>query len=187
MPNNPNMPQQGQPGPQGSQGLQGQRTPQVPGIDELKDRAVEGARQVADKAEATIRSRAESRRKDAALTLSTVATTLLQSGGNLRDGQQEIAGEYVERAAKQLERAAQYVERADLGEMVENLEDFARRQPALFVGSAFALGFLGARFLKSSRKNLSGSRSSSRSQFSDREVPTSRSFEGANSRIEGAR
>jgi ElaB/YqjD/DUF883 family membrane-anchored ribosome-binding protein len=217
MPNNPNMPQPGQPGqpgqpaqpgqqgqrPQGNQGLQGQRPqgqpglpgqqglpsqrpPQVPGVDELKDRAVQGAREIADKTEETIRSRVESRRKDAAVTLSTVATTLLKSGGQLRGDQQAMAGEYVERAAKQLERAAQYVERADVGEMVENLEDFARRQPALFVGSAFALGFLGARFLKSSRKNPPGSLSS-RSQFSDREVPTSRSYEGANSPIEGAR
>ena len=167
-------------------GEQERRGSDAPGIEDLKDRAVEGARQVADKTEATIRSRVESRRKDAALTLSTMATTLLQSGGQLRDGQQEMAGEYVERAAKQMERAAQYVERADLGEMVENLEDFARRQPALFVGGAFALGFLGARFLKSSRRNLPSSRTSSRSQFSDREVPTSRSFEGANSQIEGA-
>jgi hypothetical protein len=34
--------------------------------------------------------------------------------------------------------------------MVRNVEDFARRQPALFIGGAFMLGLLGARFLKSS-------------------------------------
>ena len=32
------------------------------------------------------------------------------------------------------------------------MQRFARRQPAVFIGSAFALGLVGARFLKSSRQ-----------------------------------
>ena len=154
--------------------------------EDLKDKAARGAREVAEKTEATVRSRIESRRKDAALTLSTVATTLLQSGSHLRDDQQDMAGEYVERAAKQIERAAQYVERADLGEMVDNLETFARRRPAMFVGAAFALGLLGARFIKSSRRNVPDTRPLGSSPFSDREVPTSRAIEGVSSPVGGA-
>ena len=34
--------------------------------------------------------------------------------------------------------------------MVTQVEQYARRQPAIFLGGAFALGLLGARFLKSS-------------------------------------
>jgi hypothetical protein len=33
--------------------------------------------------------------------------------------------------------------------MTHQVEDFARRQPAAFLGGAFAIGFLAARFLKS--------------------------------------
>ena len=171
---NPSMPPQNPRGPDGSI------------AEDLKDKAARSAREVAEKTEATVRSRIESRRKDAALTLSSVATTLLQSGVNLRDDRQEMAGEYVERAAKQIERAAHYVERADVGEMVDNLETFARRQPALFVGAAFALGLLGARFIKSSRRNITDTRALGSSQFSDREVPTSRAFERVGSPVGGA-
>ncbi|HJU74042.1 MAG TPA: hypothetical protein VJ717_09865 [Gemmatimonadaceae bacterium] len=170
---NPNLPPEDRRGPDG------------PTVEDLKDKAVRGARDVAEKTEATIRSRMEDRRKDAALTLSTVATTLLQSGMHLKD-EQALAGEYVERTARQIERAAQYVERADLGEMVDNLETFARRRPALFVGAAFALGLLGARFIKSSRRNIADSRSLGNTQFSDREVPTSRAIEGVSQPVGGA-
>ena len=41
----------------------------------------------------------------------------------------------------------------DVGELVNEVQRFARRQPALFVGSAFAIGVIGARFLKSSSDN----------------------------------
>ena len=38
----------------------------------------------------------------------------------------------------------------DLTELMDDVNRFARRQPALFVGAAFAAGALAARFLKSS-------------------------------------
>jgi hypothetical protein len=48
---------------------------------------------------------------------------------------------------------------------VSEAEDFARRQPALFLGGAFALGLLGARFLKSSGQQASqGGSSQGRAQ-----------------------
>lgn len=148
---------------------------------DLKDKASRGMQQLADKAETTVRSRIDAGRKEAALTLSSVATTLLQSGLQLKDERQNMAGDYVERAAKSIDRAAHYVERADVGEMVDNLESFARRRPAIFVGAAFALGILGARFIKSSRKNLDGARQPGGARYIDREVPTYRAVEGAGS------
>lgn len=144
------------------------------------------ARQVAERAETTLRSRMESRRKDAALTMTSVASSLMQSGGHLRDQEQSMAGEYVERTAKQIERAAQYVENADLGEMLDNVEDFARRRPTVFIGAAFALGLLGARFLKSSRRKLPEINASGNAPFSDREVPTAPAIESTRPLVEGA-
>lgn len=118
---------------------------------DLGRKATEGARDVATQAQSEARNRVERGKHEAATTLSSVASTLLQSGLQLRDEQQNMAGEYVERAARQIERAATYVQNADLREMVDEVEHFARRRPALFVGSAFAAGLLAARFLKSSR------------------------------------
>jgi len=51
-----------------------------------------------------------------------------------------------------MERVSNYLQRTDVAELVDGVEDFARREPLLFVGGAFALGLLGARFLKSTQR-----------------------------------
>jgi hypothetical protein len=137
---------------------------------DLGRKATEGAREVATQVQSEARNRVELGKQEAATTLSTVASTLLQSGMQLRDDQQNMAGEYVERAARQIERAANYVQNADLRQMVDEVEHFARRRPALFVGSAFAAGLLAARFLKSSRTTQLRSEENTQ-QYMDREVP----------------
>jgi len=143
---------------------------------DLGRKATEGARDVATQAQSQARNRLEQGKQEAATTLSSVASTLLQSGMQLRDGQQGVAGEYVERAARQIERAANYMQNADVRQMVNEVEDFARRRPAVFVGSAFAAGLLAARFLKSSRTNQQRVGDESSMSYMDREVraPVSR-------------
>jgi hypothetical protein len=139
---------------------------------DLGRKATQGAKQVATQAQSHAQSKLERGKADAAITLSSVATSLLNSGIQLRDEQQAMAGEYVERAAKQIERAAHFVQTADLREVVDQVEDFARRRPAVFIGSAFAAGLLAARFLKSSRNEPRRSAGNAPdSNYMDREVP----------------
>jgi len=89
-----------------------------------------------------------------------------------------------------VENWADYVQQTDVRQMADRVESFARREPAIFLGGAFALGLLGARFLKSSRRSdedqwdrsqypmPQGARnrqfSRPRGALSDREVPISR-------------
>ena len=137
-----------------------------------------GSKNLIDKAEEQARARINAKKKDAALTLSSVASTLLSSSTQLKDEQQNMAGEYVEKAAEQIDRLATYIQNADPSEVVDNVERFARRRPAVFIGAAFALGVIGARFLKSSRRrSIDGDRLYSPS-LTDREVPTLRAVEG---------
>lgn len=138
---------------------------------DLGRRATEGARQMATEAQSQAQARIERGKHDAATTLTTVASTLLNSGSRLRDEDQPMAGEYIERAARQIERAANYIESADLREVVHEVEDFARRRPAVFIGTAFAAGLLAARFLKSSRATVEESGTNTPS-YLDREVPS---------------
>lgn len=138
---------------------------------DLGRKATQGAKQVATQAQSQAQSRLERGKADAAITLSSVATSLLNSGIQLRDEQQAMAGEYVERAARQIERAAHFVQTADLREVVDQVEDFARRRPAVFIGSAFAAGLLAARFLKSSRNEPRRSADNADSNYMDREIP----------------
>jgi hypothetical protein len=62
----------------------------------------------------------------------------------------EYSARYVSTAAGKLERVADYFENKDLRTMAGDVENYARRNPAVFLGAAFAMGILAARFLKSS-------------------------------------
>jgi uncharacterized membrane protein YgcG len=68
------------------------------------------------------------------------------------------AAEYGDTLAQQIEKISQYFERSDVRVMVRDVETFARRNPAVFIGGAFAVGLLAARFLKSSNPNPNSSR-----------------------------
>jgi hypothetical protein len=61
-----------------------------------------------------------------------------------------MASTYVDKIAEQTERFAGYLHNNGPREMFTQLERFARRDPTLFLGSAFTLGLVAARFLKSS-------------------------------------
>jgi hypothetical protein len=87
--------------------------------------------------------------------LTTVADTIKQVGENLNTAEEpnkitETAAKYTNTLAEQIENVSGYFERKDVREMVRDVENFARRYPAYFIGGAVALGFLAARFLKSS-------------------------------------
>jgi hypothetical protein len=85
--------------------------------------------------------------------LGSVAQAVRQSTQHLRDNKQDAIANYVEKAADQIDRFSTQIRNRDVGELVNEVQRFARRQPALFVGSAFAIGVIGARFLKSSSDN----------------------------------
>jgi hypothetical protein len=87
--------------------------------------------------------------------LMTVADNIRQLGSNLSGAQANdpltrFAADYSETAAQKLRSAADYFNTHDVETMYRDVEGIARRNPAVFVGGAFAIGFLAARFLKSS-------------------------------------
>jgi len=103
--------------------------------------------QLRDKASSQLSSR-----KDQAVEgLSSLAEAARQTGRQLREKDQTGVATYVETAADQIERFSHAIGNKDLTEIVADVERFARRQPAVFLGVGFGLGLLGARFLKSSR------------------------------------
>lgn len=82
--------------------------------------------------------------------LGTMAQAVRQSTQQLREQHHETVASYVEQAADHIERLSQRLRQKDVGTLLADAQQLARRQPALFVGSAFALGVIVARFLKSS-------------------------------------
>ena len=117
---------------------------------QVTDQVQQQAGQVADRVQAMATGQAESRLDRAADTVKDVAQAMEQVGRQLRTNDQpQIAG-YADMAADRLNGVAQYLRQQDVGQLAGDVQDFARRQPTLFLGGAFLLGFLGARFLKSS-------------------------------------
>lgn len=121
-------------------------------MDDAKGKAHDLASQAQEKVTQQVRAGVNRGTNRAADALGSVAQSLVFSSQQLRDQDQRAIGGYVERAANKVEQLADYVQNTDAGQMADRVENFARREPALFLGGAFALGLLGARFLKSSRR-----------------------------------
>lgn len=117
--------------------------------------AKEGAGQIYDTAAEKTKSTIQEQKSNFASSLSSVADSLKKAGEEMRSADDEIGitnvtAKYGDTLAQQIEQISRYFETKDLREIARDVESFARRNPGVFIGSAFALGFLAARFLKSS-------------------------------------
>jgi hypothetical protein len=93
-----------------------------------------------------------------AQSLGSVADGLRKMGDTLNESEASgsivnLTSRYGGALADQIEDLSGYLEGRDVGTLVRDVEGFARRNPGLFIGAAFAIGMLGARFLKSSKSN----------------------------------
>jgi ElaB/YqjD/DUF883 family membrane-anchored ribosome-binding protein len=118
--------------------------------NEVKHKISEQARTRMQEAREKAGSAIDERKSELAGSMTSVAGAVRQSTDQLRaEGHDRIAG-YAESLAQQFDRAAGYLRDRDPRALREDLESIARRQPALLIGAAFAIGIFAARFLKSS-------------------------------------
>jgi hypothetical protein len=91
-----------------------------------------------------------------------MAEALRRTTEHLRsEDQTRIAG-LTETLARQVDQVATYLRTKDAAAMRQDLENIARRQPAIAIGGALVLGLIGARFLKSSERRNQGEGSGER-------------------------
>lgn len=114
--------------------------------EEIADDAKSKMNQASHQAKSTVSDQKE----QAASQLHGVAQALRQTSDELREQDQGMFASFSNQAADQADRLSGYLQERDMGDLVRDAEDFARRQPELFIGGAFTLGLLAARFLKSS-------------------------------------
>jgi hypothetical protein len=117
---------------------------------------------VASEALGTVKEKAttkiDEQRTHLAQGLGSVANTIRQVGETLKDsgGDNQIASltaQYGDTLARQVEQFSGYLDKHNISDLMRDVESFARRNPAYFIGGAFLLGLLGARFLKSTSPN----------------------------------
>jgi hypothetical protein len=143
---------------------------------QVADQVKQSASQVTEQAKQTATSQLATRKDQAAQGLSAVSSSVRQMGDNLRQNEQTSNyAQYAHQAADQIDRFTGYLQSHDPREIMSDAENLARRNPALALGGAFALGLLASRFLKSgmggqsqSGSLQSGSMQSGQQQYQSR-------------------
>lgn len=134
----------------GNNGSRTEQTGQPAARPEIVAKTQEMAGQLVDQARQQVMSQIESQKERAAESLGSIAQALHTVGDQLRMQQQPAIAEYSDSVAGTADRVFNYLADRDLNQLAGDVEQFARRQPALFLTGAFAIGFLASRFFKSS-------------------------------------
>jgi hypothetical protein len=127
-------------------------------IREVKDQVVDQAKNSFRQARDSAGTSLTQSRSQAADRISGIAEAVRGTSERLRSDNQPSVANLTDSLADQVERLSSYLRDRDLTEFRRDLEGFARRQPAVAVGVALALGMLGARFIKSSQRQGDASR-----------------------------
>lgn len=153
-------------------------------VKDVVGQAQEKTKQVMDQAQEKAKSALADRKSQAAEGLGTVAHAIRQTGENLREQDQAtFVAQYADKLADQVERFSTQLRDRDVEQFVTDAEDFARRQPGLFIGGAFALGVFLARFLKSSSRHGEPVEGyyGGRDYYGQSDSPSTRGYSGARS------
>jgi ElaB/YqjD/DUF883 family membrane-anchored ribosome-binding protein len=121
--------------------------------DTAQDKLKEGAQQAQSRA----REQIDQRSTQAGEQVSATAQALRQTSSQLREQGQDAQAKAADRVAHHADRVGSYLTESNADRILEDVEDFGRRQPMAVIGIGIALGFAASRFLKaSSRKRYEG-------------------------------
>lgn len=96
-----------------------------------------------------VTSRVDDQKNRAADGIGGIADVLRNATNDLR-GENETLASYVDMASDQMRRFADHIRQRGVTDMMDDVNRFARRRPAVFIGGAFLVGLGIARFMKSS-------------------------------------
>jgi len=123
-------------------------------LGRAQEQASDAGRQGLGAAQNRIRSLFEQQSHRAADQIGSVAHALRQAAEQLEAENNTPAARYTGMAADRVEHLADTLRNSTMDDLVGQVEGFARRQPEVFLGVAFATGFLFSRFIKSSGDRL---------------------------------
>jgi hypothetical protein len=110
----------------------------------------EAGREMGQRAKDRVREEIDRRSSDAGSQVRSVADGLRQAGNDLRKEGNPAVAKVADTAAEKIDGVASYLTESDAEALLRDLDTLARRQPALVIAGAFALGIVGARFIKAS-------------------------------------
>jgi hypothetical protein len=119
-------------------------------VRQAKDKVMDQARTTIRDARDRAGSSFAQGRRQAADQIGGIGSAFHRTGETLRGEDQTRFADVADNVARQMDRVADYLRESDGRTIARDLESLARRQPALVLAGAFALGVVAARFFKSS-------------------------------------
>lgn len=110
----------------------------------------DSAGQVAEQGRERITSQLGEQKMRISQGLGSASEAIRTASQQLYEQDQSSIARYVDQGAEQLDQMARYLQDRDVNDLIGDAESFARERPAIFLGGAFGLGLLAARFVKSS-------------------------------------
>jgi hypothetical protein len=128
---------------------------------EVAGQAQDKAQQAAEQAKSKLRDQIDQRSSQTGEQINQQASDLRAVGGSLREQGKDGPAQAADRLAQYAERVGGYLRDRDSQALLNDVEDYARRQPWAVGAGALALGFAAARFLKASSRERYSSRTGS--------------------------
>jgi ElaB/YqjD/DUF883 family membrane-anchored ribosome-binding protein len=133
-------------------------------VQKAKEQAQQAAGQAREQARGRLREQVDRRSTTTGEQISSQASDVRSVGDELRkqgkDGPAKVADQVADRA----ERVGSYLQRSDADRILDDVEDFARRNPWAVVAGSVAVGFAASRFLKASSRERYETRYRTRSE-----------------------
>ncbi|MEC9483738.1 MAG: hypothetical protein UMU75_10545 [Halomonas sp.] len=120
--------------------------------EEVKDRARQTAGEVKDAARQRVEGLFDHQKEAAAEQVERFSTVFHKMADEFDAQEQPYFSGYADNIARCSDDISHRLRNQDLSGLVHHVEDYGRRQPAMFMGGAIAAGFLLARFLRSSNE-----------------------------------
>lgn len=155
------MPNDSTPSLAGTAGLESEKPEDRTGgaraqIREVKDQVVDQAKESFRQARDSATHSLSNSRQQAADRIGGIANAFRSTSDHLRSEHQTGVASLTDSLADQVERLGDYLRNRDFRDLGNDVENLARRQPAIVFGAALAIGLLGARFFKSSKRSEGG-------------------------------
>ncbi len=117
---------------------------------QAQEKVQQAAQEVKGRAGTQVREQVDTRSSQAGEQVRSVADALRQTGGQLREQENERVAKVVEQAADRVERVGSYLTESDAERILRDAENFARQRPWAVIAGGIALGLAASRFLKAS-------------------------------------
>lgn len=119
---------------------------------EVADRVKEQAKQTGNTIKEQSRGFLNEQKKRVGAEIQTYSAAAREAAERLQHESDTNLAQYVSTAADRLDRLGSRIQERDVSQLVDDVEEIARRRPEVFFGGMFVVGLAVARFLKASKQ-----------------------------------